>query len=180
MLGAVLFGRYGFPNGGGEELPGPDQTDALAEANAALIAQLLVEASQNPDDAEVLFDLGETYFQAGQWQPAIDWFGKLLEIDPSNLHAYTDVGTSHFNLGQYEEAKAAWLDALEIDPDDVQAHYNLGFLYANAEPLDLVAARQEWQTTVDLAPDSELASIAQAHLDGLEDVTEDDVSDTSP
>ena len=90
-----------------------------------------------------------------------------MAIDPNNVHARTDIGTSNFNLGNTEEAKAAWLAALDLAPEDVQLHYNMGFLYANAEPRDLDAAKKEWQLVMDLAPGSDLANIVQVHLEGL-------------
>jgi hypothetical protein len=34
-----------------------------------------------------------------------------------------------------------------------------------------VAARQEWQTVVDLAPDSSLANTAKVHLNGMPTTT---------
>lgn len=171
VLGAILLGRYGIGGGGGEgEAPAvAEETDALATLDSERVAQLEEAAKQDPDNSEVLFELGETYFQAGEWRSAIDWFTRFLALDPNNIHAQTDIGTSHFNLGEPDEAEAAWLAVLETDPNDVQAHYNLGFVYANAEPQDIPAAVKEWKIVVRLAPDSELAAIAQAHLDGMAD-----------
>ncbi|HET9477534.1 MAG TPA: tetratricopeptide repeat protein, partial [Dehalococcoidia bacterium] len=106
-------------------------------------------------------------FLGGEWQTGIDWFTKLLELDPTNVHALTDVGTAQFNLGQFEAAKTAWLEAKELDPNDEQVHYNLGFLYANVDPVDYAAALTEWQLVVELAPGSDLANTAQVHLESL-------------
>ena len=181
VLGAILFTLYGLPGqGGSEEKPSAAQ-DSLIPLDNERVAELMAAVQQDPENPEVLFELGETFFQANEWQAAIDWFTRLLAVDPNNAHANTDIGTAHFNLGRPEEAKAAWLAVLDIAPNDVQVHYNLGFLYANAEPQDLAAARREWQTVLELAPGSELAGTAQVHLNGLlEGAPADAAAGTTP
>jgi len=172
VLGAVILFQVGLPgNGGAEEAPPADQAGDLVPLDKERVAQLTAAVEEDPKNLEALFELGESYFLAGEWQPAIDWFGKLVAIEPNNVHALTDIGTSNYNLGFTEEAKATWLKALEFDPKDAQVHYNLGFLYANAEPQDMAAAIEEWQTVLELAPDSNLAKTVQVHLEGLANST---------
>ena len=171
-LGAVVLFQVGLPgNGGAEEAPPADQAGDIVPLNKERIAQLTAAVEEDPKNLEALFELGESYFLAGEWQSTIDWFSRLVAIEPNNVHALTDIGTSNYNLGFAEEAKAAWLKALEFDPKDAQVHYNLGFLYANSEPQDMAAAIEEWQTVVELAPDSNLAQTVQVHLEGLSDST---------
>ncbi len=169
-LAAIIVGREAIDGiGGSGETSATTQTNDIVSLDTERIAELMTQAQQDPNNKDVLFELGETYFLAQQWQPGIDWFTKFLALDPNNIHARTDVGTAQFNLGRFEEAKAAWLFVLQVDPNDVQAHYNLGFLYANAEPVDLASAQAEWQKVVELAPESELAQTVQVHLQGLVD-----------
>jgi len=133
----------------------------------ARVAELQARVDRNPRDADALFELGESHFQAAEWQQSIDWFTKLLAVQPNNVHAVTDIGTANLNLGRDDAAKEAWMKALAADPNDPQVHYNLGFLYARSEPPDLKAAVAEWETVVKLAPDSPLAQVARTHLEGL-------------
>jgi len=167
-LGAVVFFGTDLLRGGdAEEAPPAAQAGDLIPLDEERVAELTAAAAEDPNSVEVLFELGEAYFLAGEWQAAIDWFTKLVAIEPNNVHALTDIGTSNYNLGFTEEAKTIWLSAVEVDFNDPQLHYNLGFLYANAEPQDLPAARREWQTVLDLAPDSDLAQTVKVHLEGL-------------
>ncbi len=174
LVGAVLVGRYAFGGDASGDGGAPEQQ---AEAGAAIpldterVAELMAVVEENPSDAAALFELGESFFQANEWEAAITWFTKLLEVDPENVHAITDIGTSHFELGRLAQAKEAWLSALNLAPEDVQVHYNLGFLYANSEPPDFAAAKLEWERVVQLEPNSELAQTAQVHLDSLEGQT---------
>jgi tetratricopeptide (TPR) repeat protein len=168
VLVGVLLGTGALS--GGDDDDG-SQTAAeeseFPEIDEARVAELMGIVEQDPANQEATFELGETFFLGGEWQAAIDWFTKYLELDPDDVHALTDIGTSQFNLGNFEEAEAAWVKAKEIDPDDEQVHYNLGFLYANVEPVDYAAAVAEWQEVVRIAPDSDLASVAQVHMDSL-------------
>jgi len=169
-VGAILLARSTiFGNDDNESAAKTDAAaqDAPLPLDTKRIAQLQATAEKDPTNTEVLFEIGESYFQAQQWQPAIDWFTKLVAIDTKNVHARTDIGTANFNLNRPDEAKASWLAALELAPNDVQLHYNMGFLYANIEPRDLVSARKEWQKVVDLDPTSSLAKTVQVHLNSL-------------
>jgi len=172
-LGAVILFRVGLPGGGGAEegTPAATQASDLVPLDEKRVAELQAAIAEDPNNLEALFELAEAYFLAGEWQPAIDWFNKVIALEPSNVHALTDIGTSNYNLGFTDEAKTTWLGALEIDAKDPQLHYNLGFLYANSEPPDMAAAVAEWQTVVELAPDSNLAKTVQVHLEGLADPT---------
>jgi len=171
-LGAVVFFGTDLLRGGdAEEAPPAAQAGDLIPLDEERVAELTAAAAEDPNSVEVLFELGEAYFLAGEWQAAIDWFTKLVVLQPENVHALTDIGTSNYNLGFTEEAKTIWLSAVEIDFNDPQLHYNLGFLYANAEPQDLPAAMSEWQTVLQLAPDSSLAQTVQVHLEGLSEAT---------
>jgi curved DNA-binding protein CbpA len=170
---AVIF-AVGLFGGGlfsdkGSDGPQADaaEQNALSAIDTERVAELVGLVQEDPKNMEALFELGETYFLGEEWQAAIDWFTRVLELDPNNVHARTDVGTANFNLGRFEDAKASWLAGLEAAPDDVQLHYNMGFLYANVEPADYTAAAAEWTKVVELSPGSDLASTAQVHLEGL-------------
>ena len=169
VLAVVLVARSGLPGGGGgdEGTPAAADESGFVPLDTERVAELMKSAEEDPTNAETLFELGESFFQAGEWQSTIDWFTKLVAVDPANVHALTDIGTSQYNLGSTDDAKATWLKAKEIAPDDPQIHYNLGFLYANSEPQDLEAARKEWGLVLELAPGSDLAQTVQVHMDGL-------------
>ena len=169
-LGAVLIAEMGF-NGEGTEDPATaaqDQDDEFVPIDTERVAELVTSYQEDQTNPETLFELGEAYFLAGEWQQGLDWFLKLVAVDPANVHAWTDVGTAHYNLNRTEEAVAAWQKALELAPNDPQLHYNMGFLYANSETPDFEAAKREWQTVLELAPGTQLAQTVQLHIEGLQ------------
>jgi tetratricopeptide (TPR) repeat protein len=166
---AVIVAEMGF---GGEGSEDPAAVEDLGEQFVPIdterVAELITSYQEDPTNPETLFELGEAYFLAGDWQQGQEWFLKLVEVDPENVHAWTDIGTSYYNLGQAGEAKAAWQTALDLAPDDPQLHYNMGFLYANTEPPDFDAAMAEWQMVLDLAPGTQLAQTVQVHMEGFD------------
>jgi tetratricopeptide (TPR) repeat protein len=164
---AVIVAEMGFDEG--EEDPAAvEQTDGqFVPIDTERVAELVTSYQADQTNPETIFELGEAYFLAGEWQQALEWFPKLVAIDPGNVHAWTDIGTSNYNLGKTPEAQAAWQKGLELAPEDPQLHYNMGFLYANAETPDFEAARREWQTVLDLAPGTQLAETVQVHMEGL-------------
>jgi tetratricopeptide (TPR) repeat protein len=166
---AVIIAEMGFGDEGSED-PAATQSQEgqIVPIDTERVAELITSYQEDPTNPETLFELGEAYFLAGEWQQGQEWFLKLVEVDPANVHAWTDIGTSHYNLGRPEEAKVAWQKALELAPEDPQLHYNMGFLYANTEPPDFDAAEREWQLVMDLAPGTQLAQTVQVHMEGLQ------------
>jgi Flp pilus assembly protein TadD len=161
----AIFGVRAMTSGSsGASLPGAVSTPAFNQARADALQALL---QQNPSDQDALFELGEINFEGGRFEDAISSLTKLVELDPKNIQAITDIGTANFNLNRPDDAKVWWQRALTVDPNDVQAHYNMGFAYANAEPRDLAAAVNEWETVVKLDPQSDLGQTAKVHVEGL-------------
>lgn len=169
-LVAVIVAEMGLGGEGSDDpaVAEQNQDDQFIPIDTEKVAALVTSYQEDPENPETLFELGEAYFQAGEWQQSLDWFLKLVEVDPGNVHAWTDIGTSQYNLGTSEEAKASWQKALDLAPDDPQLHYNMGFLYANSETPDFEAAQREWQTVLDLAPGTALAQTVQVHMESLE------------
>ena len=167
---AVIIAEMGLGGGSSEDPAAAQQAeeDQFVPIDTERVAALVTSYQEDPTNPETLFELGEAYFLAGEWQQGQDWFLKLVEVDPANVHAWTDIGTAHYNLSRTEEAKAAWQQALQLAPEDPQLHYNMGFLYANSEPPDFDAAKREWQSVLDLAPGTQLAQTVQVHMEGLQ------------
>ena len=171
VLGGIYVASRGLPSVGfgvaqaSSGSAGQQQT----QVDTKRVAELTAVVDKDPANKDALFELGETYIQAGRWQESLDWFTKLLAVDPENLHARTDVGTDSYNLGRPDAARTAWEEVARRNPSDPQSHYNLGYLYANSFGTvgDVQAATKEWQRVIELAPGTELAKAAQSGLDLL-------------
>ncbi len=178
---AVIIAEMGLVGEGSEDPAAAQaQDEQFVPIDTEWVAELITSYQQDPINPETLFELGEAYFLAAEWQQGLEWFSKLVEVEPTNVHAWTDIGTSHYNLDRPEDAKAAWQTALELAPEDPQLHYNMGFLYANAEPPDFEAANREWQMVLDLAPGTQLAQTVQVHMEGLQEMASPEASPGTP
>lgn len=113
-------------------------------------------------------DLSNLYMHAADYANAATWQPKVLEVDPKDTDAMLALGASQFNSGDLAGAEKQWRAALAIDPKKAEAHYDLGFLYLSRNPPQMEAAKAEWAKVNELAPGSDLAKTAQAHLERLE------------
>lgn len=118
---------------------GADDPVATAEALAGL--GLLYLTYEFLDAAGVCFDnarhLDDGNFRwqylagylamiQGRLSPAIEFYGRTLELEPEYLPAVLRLGRSHLEQGEPEEA-ARWFErALELDPSAAAAHAGLG------------------------------------------------------
>lgn len=77
-------------------------------------------------DAKAYYQLGITQIQRGDFDQAILYFNKSIEIDPNNPMAYRDRGAAYSAKGKHDLAISDWTKALEIDPNDRTAYFNRG------------------------------------------------------
>ena len=78
---------------------------------------------------KILFDIANFYKNAKEYELAIKYYTKVLEITGDDLEIKSDLfyrrGASNERMGNYEEADRDMLLSLEIDPDDA---YVLNYL----------------------------------------------------
>lgn len=170
---ALVVGIYRV---GGES--GVESTQAAASATPAAtpaaqidqdrVSSLTRKIAKNPNAVASYIQLGDLYFQAGDYAAAADWMGRAVKLRPGNVTARLALGAAWFNLGRRKDAERHWQRVVATNPNNVEAHYDLGFLYLSATPPDMTRVKAEWGKVVELAPDSDVAKTVAAHLDQLE------------
>ena len=130
----------GAPGGGmGQRLPeGHPPIDI-----SAVVKTLEEHAAQNPRDPEPRLKLANYLYDQQQWQRAIEWYQKAVELDPKNVNARTDMGTAYFNLGRPADALREYRQSLEIDPTHQPTMFNLIVVHLDGLH-DVAAAQQAW------------------------------------
>jgi cytochrome c-type biogenesis protein CcmH/NrfG len=68
----------------GQSAPMQPQPQAAAPVDANRIAALERQTEANPGDTKAWTELGNAYFDAGQFEKSISAYRKSLELDPSN------------------------------------------------------------------------------------------------
>ena len=99
-----------------------DQTESLKFIKSNF------EKIEKPNE-KFLFDIANFYKNAKEYEQAIKYYTKVLEIVGDDLQIKSDLfyrrGASNERMGNYEEADRDMLLSLEIDPDDA---YVLNYL----------------------------------------------------
>lgn len=184
-IAALVFGVYRMGDTGIPDMTAdPAAASAAGESTPALDPAAIMPAMQriaeDPEDSEALKDLGDLYFDAGDYTTAAQWHAKAVDVDPKDVEALLALGAALFNGGDAAGAKANWEQVVDLDPSNAEAHYDLGFLALSVEPVDLDVARAHWQEVIDIDPTSELAASVTTHLEGLGDADEAPPSDGDP
>lgn len=73
---------------------------------------------------------------SADYEKAITYFEKMVEIEPESYRALYNLGITYFNLGNLEKALESYNKALEIKPDYKYCYYNIGYLYEVRSDLD--------------------------------------------
>ena len=111
--------------------------------SAAIIKQMEDVAAQNPQDVDVRLKLANFLYDQKQYNKAIEWYQRALELDPKNVNSRTDLGTAYFYTGRPQDALREYDKALTIDPKHEQTLLNT--IVVNLEGThDLAAAQKAW------------------------------------
>ncbi|MFQ5989031.1 MAG: tetratricopeptide repeat protein [Candidatus Methylomirabilales bacterium] len=99
----------------------------------ALLVLFVVGCASKPEEnplmARTNYQLGLSYFNAGDYQRAIPEFAKAVELHPSEPLYYDALGTALMFTGRLDAAIAQFKEALRVDPKYTEAKNNLGTAY---------------------------------------------------
>lgn len=83
-------------------------------------------AKTDPNNVQVLYNLGIAYSELGQYDEAIIRLKKAVQLDPLHAHAWTGIGVAYQRMGKRELALEPMQRAVDADPTDGYGHRNLG------------------------------------------------------
>jgi tetratricopeptide (TPR) repeat protein len=105
------------------------------EDYGAAVKGLLNVLAKNPGDAEAAYNLGRSYLDMEQYQKAVPWYNKAVQLDSTrNVWAY-ELGLLYYNLNDFKNAalffnKAA--DAGYIQSKDFLENLGYAYIYGGA------------------------------------------------
>lgn len=97
-------------------------------------------AEKAPQNAVLVTNLANKYYDAGRYEEAIVYYERALTLEPRNVSLLTDLGTAHFYAGRSDEAIGFYNRSLAIDPRHVQSLHNLVIVNLQGKK-DTAAAR---------------------------------------
>ncbi len=96
-----------------------------------------------PDDAEVWYNLGVTYFDQGDTANARRVYAKAIELRPNYSMAMNNTGVIFFNQKKYKTALGYFLKIMQTDSAFTDALGNIGACYHNSGNYKLAAGYYE-------------------------------------
>lgn len=127
---------------------------------------------RNPDDPEMLYNLGMMLSDQGKLEEATQMLERLVEIEPENSNAWTALGVAYTRRREFDRSEKALRQALKIDPNNAYALRNLGTLQQQATPELALAGLQK---AAQLMPTDQNAQYAYAKC--LLDLGQEDEAD---
>jgi cytochrome c-type biogenesis protein CcmH/NrfG len=126
----------------------PTSPEALAKAAEPLLTQL----QSNPTDVDTLSRLGNLYYDGQSYPQAIQYYEKVLTIQPKNADVRTDLGTAYWYTGDADKAIANFEKALAVQPNHPGTLFNLGIVkwQGKKDPKGAIVA---WEKLLQNNPD---------------------------
>jgi cytochrome c-type biogenesis protein CcmH/NrfG len=135
------------------QLPTLDQMRHMADVKAE---PLLLKLKTDGPNADLLFQIGNIYRAAHQFQDAAGYYQKSLAVDPRNVIVRTELASCLYYAGDADGALAQLEQARKDDPKNANVLFNLGVIRRDAknDKQGAVAAwRELLKTNPDLAAD---------------------------
>ena len=101
----------------------------------AAVSAFEAAAGYRPDSDEVLIDLAVAYFQAEQYDKALDPLNRAASHNASSPAAHHMLGKTYFMLGNFERSTAELEKALKLAPNDYDVAYTLGLAYLKEQKI---------------------------------------------
>jgi cytochrome c-type biogenesis protein CcmH/NrfG len=134
-----------------------------AQKQISVLQSLLKE---DPKNQKALIELGDLYFEADQFDPAIQAYSKALEIDPKNADVRTDMGIMFRRKGDFDRAIAEFKKAAESDPNHTNSRYNIGVVLLHDKG-DIKGAIKAWEEFLKVDPNGQRSENIRNQLEKM-------------
>jgi cytochrome c-type biogenesis protein CcmH/NrfG len=131
--------------------PTPEQLKKMADTQAA---PLLERLKSDPNNVELLANIGNIYYDVQQYPSAIDFYQRALKSQPANAGVRTDMATAYWYMGNADGAIAEFNKALTYQPNNANTLFNLGIVKWQGK-MDIKGAVASWQKLLETNPNYE-------------------------
>ncbi len=133
------------------QMPSPAEMQKMADTQAE---PLIEKLKADPNNAGLLENIGNVYYDAQQFPTAIDYYQRALKIEPANTGVRTDMATAIWYTGNADGAIAEFQKSLSYDPNKANTLFNLGVVEWQGK-MDIAKATATWQKLLDTNPNYE-------------------------
>lgn len=168
MIGlAALLGINGCSKGDKEASKQNSEEAATAQPavmnNMTLVADLESRLKEKPNDPEVLWRLGDAYFDSKQFEQSTAYYKKALEFKPGETDIYNDLGLSLHYMGKPADGLKYIEEGIKKNPYHQRIWLTKGFILAYGMG-DLDGAKAAWEKANALNPESQIGKAASEFL----------------
>jgi cytochrome c-type biogenesis protein CcmH/NrfG len=135
----------------GAQTPTPAQMQKMADSQAA---PLLAKLAADPNNVELIENIGNIYYDAQQFPTAIDYYQRALKEQPANTGVRTDMATAIWYTGNPDGAIAEFQKSLSYEANKPNTLFNLGVVEWQGK-MDIDKAVTTWQKLLDTNPNYE-------------------------
>lgn len=143
----VSAASYGAPQYSSANLS-PSGSTSLSSATQPMLERL----NQNPNDPELLANIGNQYYDGRDYSKAIDYYERALKLTPNNVSVRTDMGTAMWYSGDADGAIREYEKSLTYEANYPQTLFNMGIVKWQGKH-DARSAVELWQKLLSLHPD---------------------------
>ncbi len=144
-----------------QRMPSLDEMKQMADKQTA---PLLEKLKTDPNNADLLNQIGTMYRATHQFKTAIDYYQKSLAINPKNVGARTDMASCMYYLGDTDGALTQLDKSLTYDPKHVGTLMNIGIIKWKGKN-DVNGAVAAWQKALKLDPNPENKQMIEHMID---------------
>ena len=138
-----------MPGTGGTQQPTPEQMKHMADKAAE---SLLAQLQDKPNDADLLYKIGNVYYDAQQYQEAISYYQKTLKQNPNLPDVRTDMATAFYYAGDTDASLKEFDVVLKDNPKHANALFNQGMIRWRGK-MDIKGAAESWKKLLAANPD---------------------------
>jgi len=146
--------------------PTPDQMKHMADKQAE---PLLASLKQNPNDPDLLYKIGNIYYDTRQFPEAVKYYEGSLRLKPGAEDVRTDMATAYYFMGDPDHAITEFDEVLRQNPKHANALFNEGMVKWEGKG-DITGAIVAWKKLLASNPDypkreqvEDLIAKAEAH-----------------
>lgn len=104
------------------------QQPSRSELTARVVGPLLQQLQTRPNDADLLVNIGNSYYDGQEYAKAIEYYQKALKIRPEEVNVRTDMATAMWYSGDADGAIKQYEQSLRFQPTHAQTLFNMGIV----------------------------------------------------
>nr|WP_321256068.1 hypothetical protein [uncultured Pseudodesulfovibrio sp.] len=112
----------GVPDNEGQAMGG------VSNGAMSKVKEFMARVDANPNDAEALVGLGNSFLMMRAWDRALQPLLKARSLQPDNTTVLKGIGIAYFNKEDFTKAAEFYEAILKIDDKDTLALFNLGVI----------------------------------------------------